>query len=122
MFVYMLKTIGNTRCLVNVDRRCLGNLLDQPPPIPPRQSLLNTTNKNKEGQFVRPGETPVKPKRTILRSRNVRRRDPPLCPPIRKNRSDSADNLDANSSDEVRCRYVSRRAVEKPIEQETYSD
>ena len=49
---------------------------DQPPPIPPRSSLLNTTNKRLEGQFVRPGETPIKAKRTIFRSRNVKRREP----------------------------------------------
>lgn len=132
MFVYMLKILMNNpslsaRCLTNahaiksIDRHLNDNSLDQPPPIPPRQSLLNTTNKNKEGQFVRQGEVPVKSKRTIFRSRNVRRRDPPMYQSTRNNRSDSADNLD-NSSNETRSQYVNRRVQQQSVEQDTYSD
>lgn len=76
---------------------------DCPPPIPPRASLLNTTNKPVEGQFVRPGETPIKAKRQIFRSRNVRRREPLATSSttpksISKHaRSDSADALSVPS-------------------------
>ncbi|CAF0893231.1 unnamed protein product [Adineta ricciae] len=69
---------------------------DQPPPIPPRSSLMNSVNKPVEGQFVRLGEVPVQAKRPILRSRNVKRREPMSTnPPIipRTTRSDSADAL-----------------------------
>ncbi len=90
---------------------------EQPPPIPPRSSLLNTTNKRGEGQYVRPGETPIKAKRTIFRSRNVKRREPITSP---NTRSDSADALAVPSS-EHRYRHSTRR-LPTPIEQETNSD
>lgn len=66
---------------------------DQPPPIPPRYSLVNTTNKPLAGQWPRPGVTPIKAPRTIFRSRNVKRRD---ANTLSTNlRSDSADALSA---------------------------
>lgn len=115
------RSLTNVHAIKSIDRHFNDNSLDQPPPIPPRQSLLNTTNKNKEGQFVRQGEVPVKSKRTIFRSRNVRRRDPPMYQSTRNNRSDSADNLD-NSSNETRSQYVNRRVQQQSVEQDTYSD
>ncbi len=97
---------------------------EQPPPIPPRYSLLNTTNKRSEGQFVRPGETPIKAKRTIFRSRNVKRREPNTAQTAtnisRNSRSDSADALSVQSS-EYRYRNSTRR-LQVPIEQGTNSD
>jgi len=94
---------------------------EQPPPIPPRSSLLNTTNKRVEGQFVRPGETPIKAKRNIIRSRNVKRREPITTTVTSKNnRSDSADALSVPSS-EHRYRNSNRRPKVQ-IEQETNSD
>jgi hypothetical protein len=96
---------------------------EQPPPIPPRSSLLNTTNKRVEGQFVRPGETPIKAKRTIIRSRNVKRREPITTTATvtsKNNRSDSADALSVPSS-EHRYRNSNRRPKVQ-IEQETNSD
>ncbi|CAF0766497.1 unnamed protein product [Adineta steineri] len=79
----------------------IENKSEQPPPIPPRSSLLNTTNKHIEGQFVRPGETPIKAKRTIFRSRNVKRREPTVTTTtatLKSVRSDSADPLSDPSS------------------------
>lgn len=99
---------------------------EQPPPIPPRSSLLNTTNKRVEGQFVRSGETPIKAKRTIFRSRNVRRREPAVPSPStetkisKTTRSDSADALSVPSA-EHRYRHSNRRPP-VPIEQGTNSD
>lgn len=66
---------------------------DQPPPIPPRFSLVNTTNKPLAGQWPRPGVTPIKAPRTIFRSRNVKRRD--VNSSSTNIRSDSADALSA---------------------------
>ncbi|CAF4956638.1 unnamed protein product, partial [Rotaria socialis] len=58
-----------------------------------------------EGQFVRPGETPIKAKRTIFRSRNVKRREPTTTPTTaatgstsKYTRSDSADALSVKTS------------------------
>jgi hypothetical protein len=96
---------------------------DQPPPIPPRHSLLNTTNKRQEGEYVRQGETPIKAKRTIFRSRNVKRREPITNQAMtvsKSTRSDSADALSVPSS-ESRYRHVSRR-LPVQIEQGTNSD
>jgi hypothetical protein len=73
-----------------------SQISDQPPPIPPRSSLLNTTNKRVEGQFVRTGEIPIKAKRTIFRSRNVKRREP-TATTTQNARSDSADALSVPS-------------------------
>ncbi|CAF0847420.1 unnamed protein product [Rotaria sordida] len=70
---------------------------ESPPPIPPRSSLLNTTNKRLEGQFVRPGETPIKTKRHIFRSRILKRREPTTTT-SKHTRSDSADALSVSSS------------------------
>jgi len=96
---------------------------EQPPPIPPRSSLLNTTNKRVEGQFVRPGETPIKAKRTIFRSRNVKRREPITTTTTvtsKNNRSDSADALSVPST-EHRNRNSTRR-LQVQIKQEINSD
>ncbi len=97
---------------------------EQPPPIPPRFSLLNTTNKHSEGQFVRPGETPIKAKRTIFRSRNVKRREPTTTQTTtnipRNPRSDSVDALSVPSS-EYRYRNSTRRR-QLQIEQGANSD
>ncbi|UJR33082.1 hypothetical protein I4U23_020541 [Adineta vaga] len=79
-------------CLIELK----SQLLERPPPIPPRTSKMNLENKQNEGQFVRPGEIPIKAKRTLFRSRNVKRREPTTTsPPIamRTTRSDSADAL-----------------------------
>jgi hypothetical protein len=92
---------------------------EQPPPIPPRSSLLNTTNKRGEGQFVRPGETPIKAKRTIFRSRNVKRREPTTTAISKNTRSDSADALSVQSS---RYHQNSVRRRQLQVEKETNSD
>ena len=95
--------------------------LESPPPIPPRSSLLNATNKCVEGQFVRPGETPIKTKRTIFRSRNVKRREPITAKTeSRHTRSDSADALSVPSPRVRRQSPTHRFQVE--IEKETNSD
>ena len=98
----------------------------EPPPIPPRTSLLNTTNKRVEGQFVRPGEVPVKAKRNILRSRNVKRREPTAATvtsaaPLKNTRSDSADALSLSSSDRHDDRSAHRR-LQVPIDHGAISD
>lgn len=91
---------------------------EQPPPIPPRSSLMNTTNKPQPGQWTRPGVTPVKAPRRIFRSRNVKQRD--LNSSSTNIRSDSADALSAPTI-ERRQRYaIQRRQVQS--EQATNSD
>jgi hypothetical protein len=57
----------------------------EPPPIPSRCSLVNTTNKHHADQFVQADKTPIKTERHHIRSRNRRRTE--LINP----RSDSAD-------------------------------
>lgn len=101
---------------------------DQPPPVPPRQSLVNSANKPVEGQFVRPGEMPIKTKRTIFRSRNVRRNEATtlpssssLAPSSRAMRSDSADAL-AVSSAEQRQRRKPLRRIRLQSDHEVNSD
>ncbi len=93
---------------------------DQPPPIPPRSSLLNTTNKRVEGQFVRPGEVPIKAKRMIFRSRNVKRREPPSTTTVKNPRSDSADALAVPTSGHHNRHSTRRHQI--PAEQGTNSD
>jgi len=97
---------------------------EQPPPIPPRSSLLNTTNKRLEGQFVPSGEAPIKSKRTIFRSRNVKQREPKATSSStttsKNTQSDSADALAVPSS-ERRYRNSNRRLQVQP-EQGTNSD
>jgi hypothetical protein len=88
---------------------------------------LNTTNKRVEGQFVRPGETPIKAKRNIFRSRNVKRKEPVITAATtttatssKNTRSDSVDALSVPSSGR-HYRYSTRR-LEVPVEQGTNSD
>lgn len=101
---------------------------DIPPPIPPRSSLLNTTNKRVEGQFVPLGEIPVKAPRKIFRSRNVKRREPittntnatAKTTSSKQIRSDSADALSAPSSGNHSRNSTRRQQV--TVEQGTNSD
>ncbi|CAF3324722.1 unnamed protein product [Rotaria socialis] len=100
---------------------------ESPPPIPPRVSLFNTTNKPIEGQFVRPGETPIKAKRTIFRSRNVKRREPTTTPTTaatvstsKYTRSDSADALSVKTSGNHYRNSARRLAVQ--VEKAANSD
>jgi len=82
--------------------------------------LLNTTNKPGEGQFVRPGEIPIKARRTIFRSRNVKRREPTTTAISKNARSDSADALSVPSSRNHYQNSVRRRQLQ--VEKETNSD
>ncbi|CAF2836581.1 unnamed protein product [Rotaria sp. Silwood2] len=96
---------------------------ESPPPIPPRSSLLNTTNKRIEGQFVRPGETPIKTKRTIFRSRIIKRREPTTTTTTttsKHTRSDSADALSVPSLGN-HSRHSARR-LQVQVEKATNSD
>lgn len=93
-------------------------LSEQPPPIPPRFSLVNTTNKPSPGQWTRPGVTPVKAPRRIFRSRNVKQRDPNSA--STNVRSDSADALSVPTVERRQRISIHRRQVQS--EQATNSD
>ena len=96
--------------------------MESPPPIPPRSSLLNATNKRVEGQFVRAGETPIKTKRTIFRSRNVKRREPTAAKTQSTHiRSDSADALSVHSPRSRRRRNPTH-CLQVEVDKETNSD
>jgi hypothetical protein len=64
----------------------------EPPPIPPRSSLLNTTNQHRDDQTNHSNETSIKAGRDNVRSRNFRRRE------STNTRSDSADAFSVSSS------------------------
>ena len=93
----------------------------EPPPIPPRASLLNATNRRPEGQFVGSNETPVKLRRNLVRSRPVKRREPVLgaaattnnsnTSATKNNRSDSADALSAHPSEAYYADRSHRAAI-----------
>jgi len=64
----------------------------EPPPIPPRCSLINTTNKHCSGQFVHLDETTIKTECNNNQSKNFRRKK------SSNSRSDSVDTLSVSSS------------------------
>lgn len=64
----------------------------EPPPIPPRCSLINTTNKHYSGQFVHSDETTTTKECNNNQSKNFRRKK------SSNSRSDSVDALSVSSS------------------------
>jgi hypothetical protein len=87
------------------------NNTPQTPDLPSDSSLLNTTNKHHEDQFIHSNETSIKAGRDNIRSRNFRLRESPSST---NTRSDSADASSISSS-----KYHHRQLSN---EQETNSD
>jgi hypothetical protein len=64
----------------------------EPPPIPPRCSLINTTNKHYSGQFIHSDETTIQTECNNNQSKNFRRKK------SSNSRSDSVDAVSISSS------------------------